>query len=131
MTEKVDKKTLRNDLILILSLFLIAAVSLVILISTRRKENLVAKIIVNNNVVEVIDLSKKEENDYYIDGLKGTLHVHTHDGAIAVVESNCPHQDCVHMGYVSESRRPIICAYNAVYIVIEGDNTFFDAGLGS
>lgn len=131
MTEKVDKKTLRNDLILILSLFVIAAISLVILISTRRKENLVAKIIVNNNVVEVIDLSKKEENDYYIDGLKGTLHVHTHDGAIAVVESNCPHQDCVHMGYVSESGRPIICAYNAVYIVIEGDNTFFDAGLGS
>ena len=131
MTEKVDKKTLRNDLILILSLFVIAAVSLVILISTRRKENLVAKIIVNNNVVEVIDLSKKEENDYYIDGLKGTLHIHTHDGAIAVVESNCPHQDCVHMGYVSESGRPIICAYNAVYIVIEGDNTFFDAGLGS
>ena len=131
MTEKVDKKTLRNDLILILSLFVIAAVSLVILISTRRKENLVAKIIVNNNVVEVIDLSKKEENDYYIDGLKGTLHVHTHDGAIAVVESNCPHQDCVHMGYVSESGRPIICAYNAVYIIIEGDNTFFDAGLGS
>ena len=131
MTEKVDKKTLRNDLILILSLFLIAAISLVILISTRRKENLVAKIIVNNNVVEVIDLSKKEENDYYIDGLKGTLHVHTQDGAIAVVESNCPHQDCVHMGYVSESGRPIICAYNAVYIVIEGSNTFFDAGLGS
>ena len=131
MTEKVDKKTLRNDLILILSLFVIAAISLVILISTRRKENLVAKIIVNNNVVEVIDLSKKEENDYYIDGLKGTLHVHTHDGAIAVVESNCPHQDCVHMGYVSESGRPIICAYNAVYIVIEGGNTFFDAGLGS
>ena len=131
MTEKVDKKTLRNDLILILSLFVIAAVSLVILISTRRKENLVAKIIVNNNVVEVIDLSKKEENDYYIDGLKGTLHVHTHDGSIAVVESNCPHQDCVHMGYVSESGRPIICAYNAVYIVIEGGNTFFDAGLGS
>ena len=131
MTEKVDKKTLCNDLILILSLFVIAAISLVILISTRRKENLVAKIIVNNNVVEVIDLSKKEENDYYIDGLKGTLHIHTHDGAIAVVESNCPHQDCVHMGYVSESGRPIICAYNAVYIVIEGDNTFFDAGLGS
>ena len=131
MTDQIDKKTLRNDLILILSLFVIAALSLVILVSTRRKENLLAKIIVNNNVVEVIDLSKKEENDYYIDGLKGTLHVHTHDGAIAVVESNCPHQDCVHMGYVSESGRPIICAYNAVYIVIEGGNTFFDAGLGS
>ena len=117
----IDKKTLRNDLILILSLFVVAAIALVVIISTRRKDNLVARISVQNNVVEVIDLSKKEDNDYYIDGLKGQLHIHTHDGAIAVVESNCPHQDCVHMGYVKETNRPIICAYNAVYIVINGN----------
>lgn len=126
----IDKKTLRNDLILILSLFLVAAISLVVLISTRRKDNLVAKISVQNNVVETIDLSKVGDSDFYIDGLKGMLHVHTHDGAIAVVESNCPHQDCVHMGYVSTSGRPIICAYNAVYIVIEGEDDFYDAGIG-
>ena len=131
MNNKIDKKTLRNDLLLILSLFVIAAISLIVLISTRRRENLQAKIIVNNNVVEVIDLSKKEDKDYPIEGLKGELLVHTHDGAIAVVKSNCPHQDCVHMGYVSESGRPIICAYNAVYIIIEGTGTYFDAGLGS
>ena len=126
----IDKKTLRNDLILILSLFVVAAIALVVIISTRRKDNLVARISVQNNVVEVIDLSKKEDNDYYIDGLKGQLHVHTHDGAIAVVESNCPHQDCVHMGYVNTSGRPIICAYNAVYISIEGGDDFYDAGIG-
>ena len=51
-------------------------------------------------------------------------HIHTHDGAIAVLESNCPHQDCVHMGYVSETNHPIICAYNQVYIVIEGDSNY-------
>ena len=126
----IDKKTLRNDLILILSLFVVAAIALVVIISTRRKDNLVARISVQNNVVEVIDLSKKEDNDYYIDGLKGQLHIHTHDGAIAVVESNCPHQDCVHMGYVNTSCRPIICAYNAVYISIEGGDDFYDAGIG-
>ena len=126
----IDKKTLRNDLILILSLFVIAAISLVVIISTRRKDNLIARISVQNNVVETIDLSKVGDSDYYIDGLKGTLHVHTHDGAIAIVESNCPHQDCVHIGYVSTSGRPIICAYNAVYIVIEGEDDFYDAGIG-
>lgn len=116
----MDKKKLRNDLILIGSLLLVAVISLVLVLTLRQKTNLVAKIMVNNNVVEVIDLSKKEDRDIQIDGTKGKLVARTHDGAIAIVESNCPHQDCVHMGYVKETNRPIICAYNAVYIVIEG-----------
>ncbi len=126
----MDKTKLRNDLILILSLLLVAAVTLIVLLSRTQKTNLVAKISVQNDVVETIDLSKNEEADYYIDGLKGKLHIHTKDGAIAVVESNCPHQDCVHMGYVSESGRPIICAYNAVSIVIEGTSSINDVELG-
>ncbi|MCR4910961.1 MAG: NusG domain II-containing protein [Bacilli bacterium] len=117
----MDRKKLRNDLFLILGLLLVASISLIVVLSLKKVEsNAVAKVYVQNEVVEVIDLSKKEDKDYYIDGLKGKVHIHTHDGAIAVVESNCPHQDCVHMGYVSETNHPIICAYNAVYIVIEG-----------
>ena len=118
----MDKKKLRNDIILIGSLLLVAVLSLVLVLVFRVKKNLVAKIYVQNEVVEVIDLSKKEEKDYIVHGLNGDLHVHTHDGAIAVVSSNCPHQDCVHMGYVSTTNRPIICAYNAVCINIEGSN---------
>ena len=119
----MDKKKLRNDLILVGSLLLVAVIAFVIIFNTKTKLNLIAKISVQNNVVETIDLSKKLEKDYYIDGLKGKVHVHTKDGAIAIVESNCPHQDCVHMGYVKESNRPIICAYNGVHIVIEGQIT--------
>ena len=116
----MDKKKLRNDLILIGSLLVVAAISLICVLAFRVKKNLMAKIYVQNNIVETIDLSKKEENDYLIKGLNGEVHVHTHDGAIAVVKSNCPHQDCVRMGYVKESNHPIICAYNAVYITIDG-----------
>ena len=57
-------------------------------------------------------------------GINGDLTIHTRDGAICVSKSNCPHQDCVNMGYVNVSNRPIICAYNAVYIVIEGNASF-------
>ena len=114
-----DKK-LRNDIILVASLLLIAVVALVIILSTRKKDNLIAKVYVQNEVVETIDLSTKEEKEYVITGLHGNVIVETKDGAIRVKESNCPHQDCVHMGYVKETNRPIICAYNAVYIVIEG-----------
>ena len=119
----MDKKVLRNDIILIASLLLVAVITLMVVLVNRVKTDLVAKVYVQDTIVETIDLSKKEDADYYIDGLKGKLHIHTHDGAIAVVESNCPHQDCVRMGYVNESGKPIICAYNAVSILIDGEAT--------
>ena len=118
----MDKKKLRNDIILIASLLLVAIVSLVLVLAFRVKTNLVAKVYVQNEIVQTIDLSNKEDADYYVDGLKGKVHIKTHDGGVAIVESNCPHQDCVNMGYVYETNRPIICAYNAVSVVIEGDD---------
>ncbi len=120
----MNKKVLRNDLILIGSLLVLAVISLVLVLSLRTKKNLQAKVYVQNEVQLVIDLSKKEEKDYYIQGLKGMVHIHTKNGGIAIVGSNCPHQDCVNMGYVYETNRPIICAYNAIYIIIEGKANF-------
>ena len=120
----MNKKVLRNDLILIGSLLILAVISLVLVLTLKTKKNLQAKVYVQNEVQEVIDLSKKEEKDYYVQGLKGQVHIHTKNGGIAIVESNCPHQDCVNMGYVYETNRPIICAYNAVYIIIEGKANF-------
>ena len=115
----MEKKSLRNDLILIGSLLLVAIISLAVVLSTRTKDRLTAKIYVRDEVVEVIDLSKKEEKTYTVHGINGDLNIHTRDGAICVANSNCPHQDCVNMGYVSTTNKPIICAYNQVYIVIE------------
>ena len=116
----MDKKKFRNDFILIVSLLVAAVTALTLVLVLRKKSNLIATVYVQSQVVETIDLSKKEEKDYYVEGLKGTVHIHTHDGGIAIVESNCPHQDCVKTGYVYETNHPIICAYNAVYIIITG-----------
>ena len=125
----MEKKKLRNDIILIVSLLLVAIICLVVVLINSKKQNLVAKVYYQNEVVEVIDLSKKEESDYYVQGKHGTVHIHTHDGAIAIIESNCPHQDCVHTGYVNQTNKPIICAYNAVYIIIEGNTSYNDTEL--
>ena len=122
----MDKKLLRNDLIAIGSLLLVTLVTLICVFAFRMKKNLVAKIHVKNEVVETIDLTKKEEKDYLVKGINGYVHVHTHDGAIAITESNCPHQDCVKTGYVRETGRPIICAYNGVYITIDGGSSTND-----
>ena len=114
------KKKIINDIILISILLVIAISALIPILINKKKDNLIAKIYVQNEVVETIDLSKKEDKYYYINGTKGRVVVHTIDGAIGVVESSCPHKDCIHTGYVKETNHPIICAYNAVYIEIVG-----------
>lgn len=123
----MNKKTLRNDLILILSLLVVAVFSLIIILVTRTKNNLVAKVMVQNEVVLTIDLNKENNKNFYV--LDDKIHIHVKNGGIAIVESDCPHQDCVNMGYVYESGKPIICAYNAVSIVIEG-NSNYDVEVG-
>ena len=118
------KKTLRNDLILIISLVAILVGSLLAVLLTRKKNNLVAKIYVKDELVQTIDLAKTYNTEFVIHGAKGDLTVSIKDHSIAVIDADCPHQDCVHMGYVKESNRPIICAYNQVYIIIEGNSNY-------
>ena len=118
------KKRLRNDLILIGSLLLAAIIALIVVLTTKKTELLIAKVYVNDEIVQTIDLSKNKEEYYTIKGVKGDLLIHTKDGKIRVEESNCPHQDCVHQGYVGDTNHPIICAYNQVYIVIEGQASY-------
>ena len=118
------KKTLRNDLILIISLVVVLVGSLLSVLFTRKKNNLVAKIYVKDELVQTIDLAKTDNTEFVIHGAKGDLTVSIKDHSIAVIDADCPHQDCVHMGYVKESNRPIICAYNQVYIIIEGNSNY-------
>ena len=117
----MEKRKIRNDIILIAVLIVLALAALIPLLLTRKNKDLIAKVYVQNEIVETIDLSKKEDKYYYISGTHGIVTVHTKDGAIAVVDSNCPHHDCINMGYVKETNRPIVCAYNAVYIEIVGE----------
>ena len=118
------KKTLRNDLILIFSILAVVLIGLLTVLLTRKKGNLIVKVYVKNELVQTFDLSKVENSEYVIEGTNGNVKVLIKDHSIGVVESNCPHQDCVHTGFVSESNRPIICAYNQVYIIIEGSSDY-------
>lgn len=116
----MSKKRIRNDIILIASLLLVAVISLVLVLASRSKKSTLAKVYVQSQLVLTIDLSKKEEKSYDVHGLNGNLVVTTKDEKVAITKSNCPHQDCVKTGYVSTSNHPIICAYNATYVIIEG-----------
>lgn len=115
----MKRRTLRNDLIMIISLIATFAIALVVLYFTRTSANLVATVYVQNNVVKRVNLNG-EDQEFTIKGKNGDLTVEVLNKKIAVTKSNCPHQDCVKIGFVGETNRPIICAYNEVYIKIEG-----------
>ena len=114
----MDKKILRNDIILNSCLALTAGAGLSTVLLTQSKDNLIANVYRESELIESIDLSKKEDKYYTVQGTKTEVVIHTIDGKIAIVESGCPHQDCVYTGYVSSTNRPIICAYNAITILI-------------
>ena len=120
----MDKKKLRNDIILVVSLLLVAIISLIVVLSTRSKGESIAKVYVRDELTYTINLAKNEEKNYPVYAFNSNEEIMniktTKDGKIGVEHSNCPHQDCVNMGYINESNHPIICAYNHVYIVIEG-----------
>ena len=124
------RKTLRNDLILIGVLLALILGGLLTVLLTRKKDNLVAKIYVQSQLVQEIDLNTEPDHDFVIEGTKGKLTISIKNHSLRVKEAECPHKDCVHMGYVAETNRPIICAYNQVYIVIEG-TLDYDARIGS
>ena len=125
----MDKKTLRNDIILIASLLVAAAVALTIILTRPKITPKQANVYVQNTLVQTIDLSIDGDADYYIDGLKGNVHVKRVNHQVGIVESNCPHKDCINMGFTSDPNRPIICAYNAVSIIVSG-STVNDVVIG-
>ena len=80
----MDKKVLRNDIILVASLLLVAIFSLVVVLSTRQKHIITAKVYVENELQLTVNLSKNEE--YIVHGKNGDLTVTTKDGGIAVTK---------------------------------------------
>ena len=120
----MDRRKLRNDIILIGSILLVAIISLVLIFSLRKTSRLEAKVYVENDMVLRIDLDNAEDKEYVIQGKKTEMVIATKNHAIGVISSGCPHHDCVNMGFIKETNRPIICTYNAVYIIIEGIGDF-------
>ncbi len=49
-----------------------------------------------------------------------TNHIKIENGAAYYESSDCPGEDCVHMGSASDSGRTLACAPNSTIVIIEG-----------
>lgn len=72
----------------------------------------------NGRIVKEISL--QSEDEVWIEG-EYVNHIVVRDGAVAIVESDCPGEDCVHSGWISQAGRNIVCLPNRVEIRIRGE----------
>jgi len=98
-------------------ILVVALTASVVLLCTQKKDNLTAQIYRQDEIIEVVDLSKENDSrTFVIEGKESEMTIEVKHNAIRVKEAKCPHQDCVTTGWVNSTNRPIICVYNAIYI---------------
>ena len=80
----------------------------------------IADISVDGELVRTVDLSAvAEPYDITIQTEYGTNVVHVAQGAISVIEADCPEQICVNQGPITDSLLPIVCLPHHLVIQIE------------
>ena len=119
------------DIIVIASLLVTAITGTIVFFAIQKKNNLIANIYRENEIIETIDLSKEDESrTFTIDGYESLMTIEVKHNAIRVNHSSCPHQDCVNMGWVNKTKQPIVCTYNHVSIILTGKQSQNDVEVG-
>lgn len=111
-------KKLRNDIILIASILIIAVIGIILLLSLSKRDNLAAEIYYDDELIMTINLDKEAE--YIITGDVSDLIIKTDINEIWVSESGCPDLVCVHQGHIKSTASVITCLPNKIYIKVIG-----------
>ena len=81
-------------------------------------QGVVAQILVDGRVVKDVELSV--DGVFYLEELRGIV-FEVRSGAIAFIESDCPDQICVNVGFISRPRQTAACLPNrSVLVIIPG-----------
>lgn len=108
--------------ILILALVFIVCAGAFIALKLFAPEGSVARISVDGELLQTIDLSRvTEAYDIDIDTAYGHNTVHVEPGAISVTEADCPDGICVRQGKLTTAGVPIVCMPHRLVIEIYGD----------
>lgn len=114
-------KKFRNDIILIACFLLVAILLLISLYACGEKDNLVAYVYHNNNLVLTIDLdSLEQETIYNVDGDVDTVVIAASKDGIRILEAGCKDEICINQGTINNSAQTITCLPNKVVIKLEG-----------
>lgn len=124
MKKKISKK-LRNDLILILALLLLAG-ALFLVYGAKKTQG--ARVVVRVDGVETAEYSLYANGTYELNG--GTNILVIEDGYAWLEEANCPDKLCVNQGRISFNGQVITCLPNKLTVTVYGNDTGVDIVIG-
>lgn len=105
----------KGDLLAIGLVIVLAALVMLCFLSGNSELSGQAVISLKGETVETVDLTQDRTiviEDHY----RNVIEIA--DGKIAIVQSDCPGQDCVHSGNISTNGRVLVCLPNALEIRI-------------
>jgi len=115
------------DILVVGSLALLSSGFAIYLAIPKNSSNHTASITVDNTLKQTVDLSLESETTertFTIQGYHDLMTIGVMKNKIHIAHSDCPNQYCVYEGWISDSKKPIVCAYNHLSITIGAvDNT--------
>ncbi len=113
-------KKYKFDIIIVVILLITSLFGTFFIKFYSRANDNIAYVYCENQLIHKIDLNKEEEERFLnINGKNGIMTLSIKKNEIKVIESSCPKKDCIKHGKAT-SLNPIICAYNEVYIELNG-----------
>ena len=108
-------------------IIILAAVLLISLITAfalRQKPANIARITLDGEVIEVLDLSAvTEPYSFVVESLTESNVISVENGRIRVSDATCPDKACVHQGWISGGSTPIVCLPHKLIIELERSET--------
>lgn len=115
-----NKVRLKRDIILVLSMVIIAAAAFLIINFAVKKDGSYAVIKVDGNVIKTLDLNSGETT-IEVNGYQGGVNkVVINDGKVSMTEADCPDELCVKTGKISGVGETIVCLPHRVVVEIKG-----------
>lgn len=116
-----------GDLLAIGGVLLAAALVLLVYLPRGNTDAAVAQIYQNGKLVMTLPLDQPRELPI-TGGYCNTITVR--DGKIAITDSDCPGQDCVHSGWLDSPGRSLVCLPNALEIRVVAEQSDVDFVVG-
>ena len=112
----LGNKKLLADIILVLSLLLVA-LSVFLIMTLTRREGAIAVVSVDGD--KVAEYSLARDGEYSLNG--GTNLLVIEDGRAYMKDADCPDKLCIHQGKKTKNGERIVCLPNRVMIEISGE----------
>ncbi len=113
----MNKKFLKNDLILIFSIIVISLLSVTIILITSKQGNYVT-IEQNGTITAVLQINKNQKYNIYNEDNEIENTILIENGQVSMIYANCPDKICEKHKAIKNNNESIICLPNKVIVTV-------------